>query len=161
MTRRSLFRRLGIVLLTLVLILGLGVAYWHYQTRCLVARVVEVGEWLDACVVQPNPVRLRNVVGGSRLWTGLTPLFCFLRTSAGDLLVIEVWIDSTLLDAKITKIECRMSGPVLGGAKPEPIDLPPETVNARKSIDLRRMFPQAFEDVGGVPRRAEVQLMPK
>ena len=144
---RPFFRKpFAITLLACVLLSVLGFAYWHYQTRRIEARAVEVGHWVAYGVVKTNPVKLEEVVGGTRVWSGSTPLFCCLRTSAGKKVIIEVWIDSALFDAKITRVRCRMAGPVLPGEDARELELSPDVVTGRQSVDLQEMFPDAFTD---------------
>ena len=145
MSFRSTLRRLSLGAAVLIFLLGVSAAYWKYQTWRIEVRVLETGKWLKTHVVQNNPVILREMVGGSRRWSGITPLFCFLTTPAGKEIVVEVWIDSNLLDAQITRVRCHEA---FSFNRELDIDLPPKVVSESQPVNLQAMFPSAFTKDG-------------
>src|SRR5437879_3478424 len=141
MSLRSILRRSSLAALGLILVLGVSAAYWRYQSWRIEVRVLETSRWLGTQVIPNNPVALREIVGGSRRWSGITPLFCFLTTSASKEIVIVVWIDSTIFDAQITRIRCREA---FSFNRELDIDLPPKIVSKSQPVDLQALFPAAF-----------------
>jgi hypothetical protein len=74
----------------------------------------------------------------------VTPVYCSLETAAGKTISIEVWIDPTLLDARITKVRVNLSWVYTADLQGVTVELPPDVIRSQERIDLQSLIPAAF-----------------
>ena len=160
MTKRRMLRLAG-VLLSIAIVIGAGLLglSW-YRCRRAEAETMRVAVWIKAEILERNPVRYESATGLPD-WLGETALSVLMRTTTGQPISVNVFIESNLFHTRTKQIELYAAGlrsdqfdrlsnreraDQLFHRQGRTISLPLEALNSRRPIDLKTLLPEAFAD---------------